>query len=219
MTPRTPMRKNANHASPEARRGIRKSAAHTPREHGFWVLLGLSLSSALLRTPSWAAFSAALAMAFFSIVGAVLVGRRIRKNIALQIAASVLIAATILPIVFAGGAPLDEGLALAGPLAVAYVAGTLCVSAILERARKAPLRSRVAGLSSTVFPATAATFLYFHVSPFVAFALLITTMYTGAVLALRPPAKKLKFVGISISFAHALTAVLLILRSLCAPSC
>jgi hypothetical protein len=145
-----------------------------------------------------------------AVVGAALVGKRIRKNPGLQAASSVAIAFTPLPITWAGGATLSESLLLVLPLGVAYLAGTFCVRAVLERARRNPQLSRLAGLISVLVPAGAATILYFVAGPLAAAALAVTTAYCLIVFSASPSAKRLKLIGLTISFAHAATGLFLV---------
>jgi len=187
----------------------RKTTA--PREHGFWVLLGISLFVALARFPSWKGAALALALAVFTIAAAMLVGRRIRKNPALQAAASVMLSLLVLPIALSSGASLAHAAHVTVALGAIYMAGTYCVRAILERARRAPAKSRAAGVTSIALPFLVGVAAHALGGTWIAAALAVTTVYCGVVFAAAPSAKRLKVIGLTISFAHGLSAALLIL--------
>ena len=112
------------------------ATARAPREHGFWVMMVLALAAGLLLQPSWVGLATALGIALALVAGAVVIGRRIRKNPALQLASTVLLGLVPAPIALVGGAEMGQTLLVAVGLAAAFTAGGLLVVSVLQRARK-----------------------------------------------------------------------------------
>lgn len=181
-----------------------------PREHGFWVLLGIALFVALARFPSAKGTLVGFALALGTICAAALIGRRIRKNPALQAFASVMLSLLVLPIAYASGALLSDAAHVTIALGSIYMAGTYCVRAVLERARRSPQKSALAGVASIAIPFLVGVGAHALGGTWIAAALAVTTVYCGLVFAAAPSAKKLKLIGLTISLAHGISAAFLV---------
>jgi hypothetical protein len=191
-------------------RAFRSSGANVPREHGFWVLLAVTVGASLLRASSWTAFYVALVTTTLVIISATIVGKRVRKNIPLQAAGSTAVAFSALPILVLGEVPLIDALALSFTLTVAFLSGTFCVQAVLYRAKKLPKEEKLAASASVLLPLTTAALAnqLFGVWPAVALALVAS--YTLTVALLAPSARGLRPIGLSISALHIAASLLAI---------
>ncbi len=187
------------------------ATARAPREHGFWVMMVLALAAGLLLQPSWVGLATALGIALALVAGAVVIGRRIRKNPALQLASTVLLGLVPAPIALVGGAEMGQTLLVAVGLAAAFTAGGLLVVSVLQRARKRFSTAAWTRWSACLLSAAATIWYLAGGHPYKAAALAVTTLYCVGVLWWCPSAKRLKAIGLSISAAHTLSVVLLTL--------
>lgn len=181
-----------------------------PREHGFWVLLTLALAFGFFPQASWraAAISSLTAMVFIG--GAVIVGKRIRKNAPLQAFGSAGLALAAFPGLWLSGQSLQEIAHSLLPLGVMFVAGTFAARAVLERAKKKPAEAGKAALASVILPAAFVLIALLLGQLNRAAALLLTLAFCAALGLMMPSAKRLKQVGIGIAVSHSASLALLL---------
>ncbi len=199
LTPRASMKRARAPQSPRA-----------PREHGFWVMLALTVVAGLGLAPSWLGLAVALAVFAGAMIGAAWIGKRIRKNPSLQVGSSMLLGMAAAPIALTGGAAAASAWLLALGLGTAFTAGALSVNSVLLRARRRPAQADATGWCGFALPVTLSASFLLMGHPCKALALGITALYALTLLLLQPSAKALKRIGLTISAAHATTALLLI---------
>lgn len=174
-------------------------------------MLVLSLSAGVFAATSLRALIFAAIFALFTVVGAKWLGKRIRKNLPLQLASALALAGLVVPIGLFGGASLSRVMAIALPLSLVFVADTLGVQAILFRARRAPKNADRLALLSVVLCATGAVLCGALISGQAGAALVVGVFLTTALAWLRPSPRKLKQVGVVLGCANALSVTLLVL--------
>lgn len=198
-------------------RGAGSGAMRTPREHGFWVMLTVALLLGVTLGGSAASLGLA-ALAFGALLaGAAVVGRRIRKNVPLQVGAALLLGASVFPLARAGSCGVSESLLASGTLALVFSSTTMSVQEILLRARKRLWAARLSGgLAVFTTAAALAAALFFHSrAATLAFSL---TLALQLAFAFWPPSpKRLRFVGMAIACVQLLVAGVLMTLEL-APS-
>lgn len=181
----------------------------TPREHGFWVMLFIALLCGVALGRSLASLTLATIVGCGTVFAAMLVGRKIRKNVLLQVAAACLLGVLVLPISMVGECESTRSVLAAATLAVVFSSTTMSVQAILLRARK---RFSAARLSAGLALGTAAIFLGLAVAFSFAAAAVATSgaFLLGSVLLVRKPsAKRLRWVGVAVATVQLLSAVAL----------
>ena len=198
------------HQSPKVKRSRDPSSPRAPREHGFWVMLALTVLAGLGLSPSWLGAAVASITFLGALLGAAWIGRRIRKNAGLQIASSMLLGLAAAPIALAGGASVMSAWLVAFGLGTAFTAGALTVTSVLLRARRRPAQADIAGWCGFAIPVTLSASFLLMGQPCKALALGVTALYALTLLMLQPTAKALKPIGLTISAAHATTALLLL---------
>jgi hypothetical protein len=106
-----------------------------PREHGFWVMLGAAVLTAVAR--NWRS-PAALIAAAVVVVGAAVVsgafGATIRKREEQQVASAAALSFSGIPIDLAGGTPLVTAVATALAWAAVFTASAISARASFARA-------------------------------------------------------------------------------------
>ncbi len=210
MTTTSPMHPSLAHESARAKRPRVPPAARAPREHGFWVMLALTVLAGLALRASWAGAAVASITFLGALLGAAWIGKRIRKNPSLQVVSSMLLGLSAAPIALAGGASATSAWLLAFGLGTAFTAGALVVTSVLLRARRRPAQADATGWCGFALPVTLSASFLLVGHPYKALALGITALYALTLLLLQPSAKAMKRIGISISAAHAATALLLL---------
>lgn len=187
-------------------RGGRNAMIKVPREHGFWVMLSVALLSGVTLGGSGASLGLAAFVFGGAFLGAVAVGRRIRKNVPLQVLAALVLGALVFPVARAGDSGVRESLVAAGTLSLVFSSTTMSVQAILFRARKRRVLAKwsgylavfatLAGLGGSVFlRAEAATW-----------AMGFTLALNLSLVVWPPSAKRLRFVGMAIGCVQLLAA-------------
>jgi hypothetical protein len=172
-----------------------------PREHGFWVILGAVVLSALsqgFRSP--AAWAAATVVIVAAVALASLSGRYVRRSERLQLVSAGLLSGAGIPIRIASSSGLSSAALDACAWAVVFIASALSVRATFARAsrsRNASARWLVLGL--VAIPAAAA--ICFSLASQRAHAVVTLVAALGLfVLALwAPGAKQIKVVGLSLA--------------------
>lgn len=172
-----------------------------PNEHGFWVMLGAALVSALLRAD---AASASVVAAGSVLVSAALLGglvhRRIRRSSTAQLASAAMLALSAIPVLAAGKVPLPDIVTHTVALGVLFLASTLVVRAAFARSARNGQSRAVALHTGSVLLGLlgAACFAAFERTN----AVVSCTLVAGSCAALfwrRPTAKQLKPVGLALS--------------------
>jgi hypothetical protein len=188
----------------------RSRPTEVPREHGFWVMLGAVVGSALARNPNAAAGLAAVVV----VAGAVLAGgavrRQIRRRASLQLFASLALAAASAPIELAGGAPPFQALCNASAWAAVFSAFTLIVRACLARSSR--VRRSEVGILTTLavfFPLAAALAFVLGELRVQAAAALLGAAVASVIAYFRPDAKSMKPIGLSLAAAAVFVALIL----------
>ena len=184
-----------------------------PSEHGFWVMLGAALASALVRAHGHRlSLLVAIFVAFAAICGAGLSHRLIRKSSAGQLIAAGLLALTSVPVEFAAGLSLPSIASATLSRAVVFVASALVVRAAFARsARGGQRRTLVLSGASLVIPALTATLL-FALGRVVEAGTCVIAGGTCAVFAWsRPSVKQLKPLGLALGGLSLVTAITLAL--------
>ena len=184
-----------------------------PSEHGFWVMLGAALASAIVRAHGHRlGLIVAIFVAAAAIFGGGLSHRRIRKSHVGQLSAAGLLALTSVPVEFVAGLPLPSIASATLSRAVVFVASALVVRAAFARsARNGGRRSLRLSGASLVIPALAATLL-FALGWSVEAGTCVIAGATCAVFAWsRPSVKQLKPLGLALGCLSLVTAITLAL--------
>jgi hypothetical protein len=107
-----------------------------PREHGFWVMLGAVTLTSLVRArfAPLALLAAAITLPLATL-GAVMIGRRVRKNRSYQLLASLALPVAGIPIELAAGIGIGSVLATTLAWAGVFLASALVVRGAFERSR------------------------------------------------------------------------------------
>ena len=182
-----------------------------PSEHGFWVMLGAALGSAIVRAHGQRlALLVAAFVAIAAIGGGALSHRLIRKSSAGQLSAAGLLALTGVPVELAAGVSVPSIAWAAVARAVVFVASALVVRATFARcARGGERRSLLLSGASLVLPALSATLLV-ALGQFVEAGTCVIAGGTCAVFAWsRPSVKQLKPLGLALGGLSLVTAITL----------
>jgi hypothetical protein len=182
-----------------------------PREHGFWVILGVVVLSALSRTGS---SGAALAVALAVVIGAValgsITGRRIRRSAVLQLVATGALSLAGIPIELAGGATSANAALDACAWLAVFTAAALGVRACFARSSRGRRdRATLLGLGSIVVPLVVAGLFALASLQAHALATLAVALGIAGTALFRPTAKHLKPVGIAFLTISVVAAVVL----------
>ncbi len=189
----------------------KKESTLAPREHGFWVILGVVVLSALSRkASSGAAWLVAVAVAIAAIALGGVLGHRIRRSAALQLVATGMLSLAGIPIELAGGASAADAASDAGAWFAIFIGSALGVRACFARAsRRQRERATAQAFASIAVPLAVAGL--FAVASLRGQAL--ATLVAGAALAVisffHPTPKHLKSVGIALAAVAVVAAVLL----------
>ena len=182
-----------------------------PSEHGFWVMLGAALASAIVRTHG---YRLGLVVAVFVVIAAVcaagLSHRQIRKSSAGQLIAAGALALTSVPVEFAAGLSLASIASATLSRVVVFLASALVVRAAFARsARGGGHRGLLLSGASLAIPALSATLL-FALGRFVEAATCVIAGVTCAVFAWSGPSvKQLKPLGLALGGLSLVTAITL----------
>lgn len=188
-----------------------------PREHGFWVMLGVALTTGIALGRSVPTVVVAIALAAGAIASAMIIGRKIRKNALLQALAALLLGGLVVPLGAFGRCSLDRSCAYGGALALVFLSTTLSVQAVLLRARRRLASARLSNLGAVGVAGLALlglvlTGLWSRPSVAASFA---SVLLLGTWMAIRPPsAKRLRRVGMSIAVVQLLAAGALVANEL-----
>jgi hypothetical protein len=129
--------------------GARRSAAGLPREHGFWVLLAVSLSTSMVRARALPlALAAALPVALMCVLVAATSRRFVRRSGWAQLIGAVLLAFAGVPLEALGGVSPGRIGAGAALRAIVFGSSVLLVRAALATSGKRG-RSKSAALYAT----------------------------------------------------------------------
>ncbi len=184
-----------------------------PSEHGFWAMLGAAQASALLRTKG-APHSLAVAalVAGVAISGASFSHRRIRRSSAGQLAGTLALALSSVPVESAGGVSLPSIASGSLARAVVFVTSALVVRAAFARSARDGRRSNLLlHLVSVALPALVAGLLFALDRPMEAGTCVIAGAASTVFAWSRPTAKQLKPLGLALGGLALTTAVTLAL--------
>lgn len=182
-----------------------------PREHGFWVILGVVVPSALSRTAgSAAAWLVAVPVVIAAIALGGILGRRIRRSAVLQLVATCMLSLGGIPIELAGGGSPANAAFDGGAWLAIFFASALAVQACFARASRRQ-RERAAALAGASIAVPVAVAALFAVASLHAQALaaLVTAAAMAGIAVSHPTAKHLKPVGIAIATIAVVAAVVL----------
>ena len=180
---------------------LRRVRNALPSEHGFWVMLGGALASALLRAhPDAVTLLVATVTALGVVAAASVFHRRIRRSSMAQLAATLMLSASAVPVELAGGLSIQSVALAEIARAIVFVSSALVVRAAFARnTRDGATRNWFLHLSSVAI--AAAGTLAFYVAAQTREA--IACAMAGAVCAVfayqRPTVKQLKMLGLSLS--------------------
>jgi hypothetical protein len=200
-----------NTSSASDRVGRPWSLPRLPREHGFWAILVVVVSSALTRATHFArAGLAAAGVVVFAVMVGSMLGRRIRRSAALQVASAAALSLCGVPVQLAAGSSLLSSTIDAGTWVAVFMACALGVRACFARGtrKKTPDPTRLA-LASILFPLGVAVVFAQLSMRAQAVATLVAGAGLTAVALYRPTSKQLKPVGISLATIAVLAAVAL----------
>jgi hypothetical protein len=180
-----------------------------PREHGFWVILGAVVLSALSRsTGSPAAWIAACVVVIAATAVASLLGRNVRRSERLQLALAGALPVAGVPIRLAAGSSLASAAADACAWAVVFTASALSVRATFARASRSRHASATRLARGSVAVPMAAAFLFFLASLQTHAVVALVAAAGLAVLALwAPGAKQIRAVGLSLAAIALIAAI------------
>lgn len=199
----------------EARKAGRSSwfRAALPSEHGFWVMLAGAQISALLRAGADRASLGAAALTFAGVVAAAsAVHRRIRRSSWAQLAATLLLSLSAVPVELAGGVSGSSVASAALARAVVCLASALVVRAAFARSMRAGSRRNLILHVVSVALATASAFVFYAIDRGKeASACAMAALVCVAFAYQRPTVKELKFLGISLSSLVLASAMVLAL--------
>jgi succinate dehydrogenase hydrophobic anchor subunit len=184
-----------------------------PSEHGFWVMLGAALASAILRAKG---DRLSLLVAALGAVAAISAGglshRQIRKSSAAQLAATVLLALCSVPVELAAGLPFPSIAAAAFARGVVFVTSALIVRAAFARsARNGSHRSLFLRVGALVIAILAAALLFFLGRMTEAVTCLIAACAYAVFVWSPPTAKQLKPLGLTLGWLALASAITLAL--------
>lgn len=184
-----------------------------PREHGFWVMLGAALASALLRTKGErASLLVAALMASAAICGAMLSHRWIRKHGAAQLIAAAMLALSSVPVELAAKLPTASVAVATLARGVVFVSSALIVrAAFAHSVRDGARRSLALRLSAVSIAIFAAVLLLNAGWAAEAGACLSAALTCGIFVWKAPTAKQLKPVGLSLAALAVISALILAL--------
>lgn len=172
-----------------------------PSEHGFWVMLGGALASALLRAHAGAVTLLVTTMtALLAVAAASAFHRRIRRSSLAQLAATLMLSLSAVPVELAGGISIASVAQATIARAIVFVSGALVVRAAFARnTRAGTTRNWFLHLLAVAIAVAGA--LAFYVGGRAREA--IACAMAGAVCAVfayqRPNVKQLKMLGLVLS--------------------
>jgi len=172
-----------------------------PTEHGFWVMLGGAVASALLRArPGIATVATGVITSVLVIAGASSLHRRIRRSGFAQLAATLLLSFAAVPIELAGGIAMSNVASATIARAIVFVTSALVVRAAFARAsRHGGNRTWVLHLLSVVIAASGALSFYTASRGREAVACAMAAAVCVVFTYQQPTVKELKLLGIALS--------------------
>lgn len=180
-----------------------------PREHGFWVMLGAVAITSLVRArfAPVALFVAGITLPLATL-GAVAIGRRVRKNRSYQLVASSVLPVAGIPIELAAGIDVASVLATALAWTGVFLASALVVRAAFERSRA---RGNPVVLDGAALAVVAVGCLGFALFGLLHQAVALGVCFVLFVLLVswRPTAKQLRSLGLSLAGVAAVAAFVL----------
>ena len=184
---------------------------HLPREHGFWVMLGLSTAGGIGIAPTTQSMLASAILVVAAVWGAMRLKRLVRRSLPLQALSVVVLALLATPIAVFGGARLEQGLAVSVPLAFLFLSCSLCVHEILYRAKRRVPHATWSGRGAILLALSGVAVSATMFSWEAAAAMAAGTLLIALLRLVRPSAKQLKRVGLSVAGVQTLAVALLIL--------
>ena len=184
-----------------------------PREHGFWVMLGAALASALLRARG---NRLSVLVAALVVVAAITAGalshRRIRKSSVAQVVAAALLALSSVPVELAAALPLPNISAAAFARGVVFVSSALVVRAAFARsASNGSRRSFLLCLASFAIAILAGGLLFILRRRMEAGTCAMAASACAVFICSRPTAKQLKPLGLTLGWLAVLSVITLAL--------
>jgi len=184
-----------------------------PSEHGFWVMLGAAQASALLRTkgaPQSLAVAALVAGVAISVAS--FSHRRIRKSSAGQLAGTLALALSSVPVEIAGGVSVPSIGSSSLARGVVFVTSALVVRAAFARSARDGKRSNLLlRIVCVAIPVLVAALLFALDRPMEAGTCVIAGAAFTVFAWSRPTAKQLKPLGLALGGLAVITAVTLAL--------
>lgn len=111
-----------------------KNKLELPREHGFWTMLSAVQLVSIVRVgATWQSLLVSLFSICFCVLGAMRLGRSIRRESRLQLISSAALGCSGLAVEWVGGAPLESALHTASAWVLLFVACALLVRAAFAR--------------------------------------------------------------------------------------
>lgn len=184
-----------------------------PREHGFWVMLGVSLATGSALGRSTATVVVAIVLAAVAVAAAMVVGRKIRKNSLLQALASLFLGGLVVPLGAFGRCSFERSCFYAGALALVFLSTTLSVQAVLLRARRRLTNAQVSNVAALGVAGLALAGLALTGSssrPLVVLSFAPVLFLGTWLVILQPSAKKLWRIGLSIALVQLFAATALV---------
>lgn len=181
-----------------------------PKEHGFWVMLGITVLSGIATAPSLNSVLAAVALVVVMVLAAMFIGRGIRKNSLLQAMAAVAMGGAVVGLGLAGGGTVGEVLFVACPLTFVFVVTTVSVQGLLLRARRKRHAARGLAWGAVVLGIVGAGTCQWAFGWRGAVAVALSALVAIGFVASPPSPKKLKRVGLTIAGVQLLAALVVI---------
>lgn len=183
-----------------------------PREHGFWVMLGVVSAAAAARA-SLAPRSLAILFvgAALCILVAARAGRVVRRSAAAQLGSAALLPFIGFPVEVAGGVPIADAMTTAFAWVAVFLSGAMIVRGVFERAARRTARATAFDLGAFGLCTAAAGALAVLGARGGATAAGIAAIGGAGIALARPSPRQLKavglaFAGLSIAAAVAMVA-------------
>lgn len=172
-----------------------------PSEHGFWVMLGGALGSALLRTHGGAIPLLVAASTALLVVGAASIfHRRIRRSGLAQLAATLMLSFAAVPVELAGRIAIPSVVLVEIARAIVFVSSSLVVRAAFARnTRSGATRNWFLHLLSVAIAVSGALAFYAVDHPQEAVACAMAAAVCAVFAYQRPTVKQLKLLGLALS--------------------
>jgi hypothetical protein len=185
-----------------------------PSEHGFWVMLGGALASALLRTGAHAVtLVVALVTTVIVVAAATTLHRRIRRSELAQLASTLLLSFSAVPVELVGDVPGSSVAWAEIARAIVFVSSALVVRAAFARTmRGGARRNTLLHLTSVTVPALGAFAFSAAGRAPEASACAMATLVCAVFAYQRPTVKQLKMLGLALSGLVLASAVALAFR-------